>query len=336
MRRRHSLADVGEFGFLRRLLPSLEQTARVLVGPGDDCAVTRGDPKLLLTTDALVEGIHFERSWLTPRQIGAKAVLVNLSDIAAMGGVPRFVLLSLCVPPGFASTDLARLHRGAARAAGRAGAAIVGGNLSAAERLFVSVTVVGAVSRPALRGGARPGDRLFVTGTLGDAAAAVALLRSFGARPRGGREILTARRFLLRRFAAPTPRLATGRRLAEAGVVSAMIDVSDGLLRDLGHICENSGVGAIVDEDALPVSAAYRRIVGADAGAALHGGEDYELLFSVPPSRLARFERLRRLLPDPVRPIGEIVARPRSVRVRDRGGRARRPADPGFEHFRPA
>lgn len=338
MRRRDTLGDIGELAFLRRLLPRLRQNPRVLVGPGDDCAAVRGEARLLLTTDALVEGVHFEPGWLEPEEIGAKAVLVNLSDIAAMGGVPRFLLLSVGAPAATRRADLERLHRGAERAARRHGAAVVGGNLTAAERLFVSVTAVGAASRPLLRSGARPGDAIFVTGTLGDAALAVDLLRRFGGRLREGGARLpgtaAARRALLSRFVLPAPRLDVARRLAAAGVVGAMIDVSDGLVTDLGHLCESSGTGAVVDAAALPRSSAYEALAGTDPGPALRGGEDYELLFTVPPARLRRFEALRRGQGGRITRIGEVVARPRGVRVRESGGRIRKPARPGFEHFR--
>lgn len=334
MRRKDSLAALGEFGFLRRLLPRLKQTRGVVLGPGDDCAVVRTRGDLLLTTDVLVEGVHFQRSWLTPAQIGAKAVLVNLSDVAAMGGRARYLLLSVGVPADFRRTDLDRLHRGAEAAARAAGAAIVGGNLSGAERLFVSVALVGEVRKAVTRGGAKAGDLLFVTGTLGDAAAAVELRETFAGRPLAAKG--QRRRdigFLLQRFAAPTPRLRTGRILAEAGLVSSMIDVSDGLVQDLGHICRASGTGAVIVEEQVPRSPAYERVVGGDATLSLRGGEDYELLFSVPGKSLAAFERLSRRLPDPVRLVGEIVPG-RGVRVRGSDGRLRRPASGGFEHFR--
>jgi thiamine-monophosphate kinase len=140
----------------------------------------------------------------------------------------------------------------------------------------------------------------------------------------------------LQRFAAPEPRLATARSLARAGVVSAMIDVSDGVVQDLGHICEASGCGAILIEADLPRSAAYEEVIGADVTLAASGGEDYELLFTVPPARLRAFERLRRRLPDATTLVGEIVAAPHGVRLRDAAGRLRRPRRGGFEHFRPA
>jgi len=333
MRRRIRGGGLSEFAFLRDLLPTLPQSGRVRVGPGDDCAVVRGDRSLLLTTDALVEGVHFQRTWLSARQIGAKAILVNLSDIAAMGGTPRFALLSVGVPADLGRAELSQLHRGAAAAARRAGVSIVGGNLSSSDRLFVSVALIGAGDRPLLRRGARAGDAVFVTGTLGDAAAAVDWLRTAGQPPSGrdaaGRDL----RFLVRRFAAPTPRLAVGRRLAQARLASAMVDVSDGVVQDLGHLCERSGVGALLDLERLPRSPAYRRLLGDDLDAAARGGEDYELLFTVPRARLARLVALD--LGCRVTRVGEVVARPAGVRVRDADGRVRRPGRGGFEHFRP-
>lgn len=333
VRSKKSLAEIGEVGFLRRLLPSLRQTPGVIVGPGDDCAVVRSGAQTLLTTDALVEGVHFRRDWLTAEQIGAKSMLVNLSDIAAMGGRPRFALMSVSAPPSLRRDELWRLHRGAARAARAAGVAIVGGNLSAAEQLVVSVTLVGEARRPVLRRGAKPGDALFVTGTLGDAAAAVQMLELGLRRTERGRAARDDA-FVLRRFAAPTPRLETGRRLAETRLAAAMIDVSDGLVRDLGHICAASSVGAVVEPDRVPRSRAYDRLLGPDIAPALAGGEDYELLFTVRPAALKRLERLRPQLGAPIHRIGEIVAG-RGVRLRDARGKLHRAASAGgYEHFK--
>ena len=321
------LRDVGELGFLRRLLPTLRGGRGVLVGAGDDCAVVRGFPRLVVTTDVLVEGVHFERDWQSPQQLGAKSILVNLSDIAAMGGRSRYCLLSVGVPGSHPLKDLELLHRGAQRAAQKASASIVGGNVSAAPSLFISVTVLGmSPRRPLLRSGARVGDLVFVTGTLGDAAAGVRLLQA-GLRDGPGRAAL------IRRYVAPTPRLDVGLRLATAGVPSAMIDVSDGLVQDLGHICESSGVGAIVSEARVPRSRAYRAVIGGDPALALSGGEDYELMFTVPPRRLARLEGLRPRLSCPLTCIGEVVARPKGVRIQDKSGRLYVLGAGGYEHF---
>lgn len=327
MRAGRLLRDVGEWGFLDRLLPRLHGGRGVIVGPGDDCAVVRGAPRMLATTDALVEGVHFERGWQSAAQIGAKAILVNLSDIAAMGGRPQYCLLSVGAPGAFPLRELDRLSEGAREAAAKAGAPIVGGNVSAAAALSVTVTMLGAAPRrPARRDGARPGDHVFVTGTLGDAAVGLRLLRQGVRRGR-------AAAALIRRFVAPTPRVEVGRRLVEAGLPSAMIDVSDGLVQDLGHICERSRVGAILIEAHLPRSRAYAAVVGDDAAFALGGGEDYELLFCVPSRRVPRLDMLRSRLCCPVTRVGTIFAG-RGVRVEDRHGRLIAPRRGGHEHFR--
>lgn len=316
-----TLAGVGEFGFLRRLLPSLPTGPNVTVGAGDDCAVVRTSARsLLLTTDALVERVHFERAWLSPGQLGRKAYLVNASDVAAMGGRPRYCLMSVGAPPDFPVRDLRRIHAGAADAATETGAVLVGGNLTRADRLFLSVALVGdAPERPVRRSGARPGDLLFVTGTLGDAAFGLGVLR---------REP-DARGPAVRRFREPRPRLRAGRLLASHGIASAMIDVSDGLVQDLAHLCRASGVGAEIEAGAIPCAPRLRRTA---FDLVLGGGEDYELLCSVSPRRLARLERVAGRLGCPLTRIGRVV-RGRSVRVVDEGGRPLAAGPSGFDHF---
>jgi thiamine-monophosphate kinase len=316
-----TIAAVGEFRFLSRLLPRLGSGPGTVVGPGQDCAVVRCSARrLLYTVDALVEGVHFEPQWLTPRQLGRKSFLVNASDIAAMGGRPRFCVVSVGVPLSYLARDLAALHAGIAAAARDCGASVVGGNLTRADKLFVSVALLGdGPERLVTRRGARPGDRIYVTGTLGDAALGVSLLRS-GSAARSATQVI-------RRFREPSPRLQAGRLLAEAGIVSAMIDVSDGLAQDLGHICEQSQVAAEIHADEVPLSAAYRA-AGADRALALHGGEDYELLCTVPESKVKRLQQARARLGCPITCIGRII-----------GGRGVRVAGAamirgGYDHFR--
>lgn len=319
-----TIGETGEWGFLSELLPRLGSGRGVVVGPGDDCAVVKvGKSRFLLTTDALVERVHFERSWMTARQLGRKTYLVNASDIAAMGGRPRFCLLSAGVPASFPARDLMEIEHGVAAAAAETDAALVGGNLSRAERLFLSLTLIGeSPSRPPRRDGARPGDLLFVTGTLGEAALGLSDLR------RDARAVTPA----VRRFREPSPRLAAGAVLAAKRVASAMIDVSDGLLRDLGHLCEASRVGA---EVCLPQVPCSRRLSRFDPSLALHGGEDYELLFAVPRRRLPLLERLRSQLGCAVTRIGRIVPRQGGLRVVDLDGRALPVVARGYDHFSP-
>jgi len=282
---------------------------------------------MLLTVDAIVEGVHFERRWLSPRQVGRKGFLVNASDVAAMGGRPWTCVVSLGVPPTYRAQDLRALQAGLVAAAGEAGASVVGGNLSRAEQLFVSVALLAdAPRRIVTRRGARPGDSVYVTGTLGDAALAVRWLQGRG--PEMGRVPAAA----VRRFREPSPRLRAGRVLVESGLVSAMIDVSDGLLQDLGHLCTESRVGAVVHAAAVPLSTAYRSQLGPADTLALHGGEDYELLCAVPERNVKRLQRVESRLGCPLTRIGEIIAGP-GLRVFDGAGRRLRLPSSGYDHF---
>jgi thiamine-monophosphate kinase len=266
----------GEFALIDRFTRALPlRGAGVVVGPGDDAAVLRPPPgeELVATVDAVVEGVHFDARF-SPADVGWKALAVNLSDLAAMGARPLHALVALGVPPGTAAARLRGVARGLGACARAHGVAVVGGNVTRARELSVTVTVLGAVPAGGalLRRGARPGDLVAVTGTLGDAA----LGRAQGA-PRP----------LALRQRRPVPRLAAGRALA--AVARAGIDVSDGLAQDLGHLCRASGVGARVEVASLPLSPAYRRAARhlADALApALGGGEDYELLVAVPAAAL--------------------------------------------------
>ena len=321
-----TIADVGEFGFLARMLPRLPGDGRVVVGPGQDCAVVRvGARSVVLTVDALVEDVHFRAGWLSPRQLGRKSFLVNVSDIAAMGARPRFALVSVGVPPTYPARDLAALQTGIVAAAREVGASVVGGNLTRAERLFVSVTLVAdAPTRLITRQGAAVGDRVYVTGTLGDAALGVRVLQGSMRAARGATAV--------RRYREPQPRLQAGRVLVGTGVLSAMMDVSDGLVQDLGHICEQSGVGAVIRSVAVPRSRVYRALMGDDDSLALRGGEDYELLFTVPPARVARLERLRTRLGCPITHIGDIVTG-RRARVLGASGALRAMRTGGYDHF---
>ncbi len=317
-----TLSTAGEFGFLSRLLPRLRGGPGVVVGPGDDCAVVSADGRRwLVTTDSLVEGVHFRRTWMSPRQLGRKAYLVNASDIAAMGGSPRFCLVSVGAPPSVRVRDLLDVHRGLEAAAHATGARVVGGNLTRAQELFVSVTLIGAAPpRPLRRRGARPGDLLFVTGSLGAAAHGLKLLLR-DAHAQGA---------AVRRFREPPCRLTAGAWLARAGVATAAIDISDGLLQDLGHLCAASKVGARVELERLPRASGVRRHGGA---LALHGGEDYELLCAIPARNLGRMERIRPRLGCDFTQIGQVMSPRYRIRVVDAAGRMISPTAVGFDHF---
>lgn len=313
------LRDIGEHGWIARLLRAMPRGSRVVVGPGDDAAAIRlPRGALLLTTDTLVEGAHFRAGWETPARLGQRALRINLSDVAAMGGRPLAALVAVEAPPDLPVAVLDGLMRGVLRDARAHGVDVVGGNLAAAPRLAVTLTLVGVASRrPVTRGGARPGDDVWVTGTLGGAGAAVRAL--LAGRP--GRR-------------PPVPvRLEAARRLAP--LAHAMIDVSDGLMQDLGHVCRASGVAAVVEAARVPVAAACRRALGAGAVAfAATAGEDYELLLTAPPGMRARLERVGSRVGCGLARIGRIEAGRPAVRLLDAGGRPLSPRRAGFDHFR--
>jgi thiamine-monophosphate kinase len=265
----------------------------------------------------MVEGVHFKPAWGAPEAFGERALTVNLSDIAAMGGVPTACVVNLAVRTGLGMTFFDRLYAGLRAAARRARVDIVGGNITRAESLAITVALLGEVQGGVLRRDtARPGAEIFVTGTLGDAAAGWRILdRRLKAR-KGA-----ARKFLVGRFLRPAARLAAGRKLAQMRPAPAAIDLSDGLWQDLGHILERSGVDAEIDPAAVPLSPAYREIVGDDPELAIGGGEDYELLFCCRPGHSEA--ALARRLGVPVHRIGRIVKGSRAVLLGGRleGGR---------------
>lgn len=324
-----SLAERGERALLadiRRLVP---RHGRVRWGPGDDAAlITTARRPLLLTTDALVEVVHFRRSWLSAHALGRRAYEVNASDVAAMGGRPVAALLALSARPDLPATELRGIVAGVRDRARASGAALAGGNLTAGPVLSLTVALLGeVVGRAVGRGGGRPGDRLFVTGTLGGAALGLRLLMRRS-------DVRGRRAGAIRCWQRPVARLRAGAMLARRDLASAMIDISDGLLVDAERICESSRVGAVVRLDRLP----FARVLADEPTAvarrlALSGGEDYELLFAVPPARMRALARAYGELGCPIREIGELV-RGRGVRVVDAHGRSLPlPERRGHAHF---
>lgn len=280
----------------------------VVAGPGDDCALVRPTPGRLLVckVDEVVDGVHFGPAF-RPAEIGHKALAVALSDLAAAGATPRFCLVAIGC--GRSEPRLPGIARGMAKLAARHGVALVGGNFTRTEALSLSVTALGEVepAHALRREGARPGELLCVTGGLGLAALGLRRLATGRAARLGAAE---------RAQLTPTPRVAFGRALA--GRASACIDLSDGLLHDLGQLCRRSGVGAALEVDALPLPPEVRRAKDGVA-LALSGGEDYELLLSIPPARLLALQRLARASGTQLTPIGRIT-RGRGLRLR--GGEA--------------
>lgn len=317
-----------EFAIIRSIIRDAgEMDADVSVGPGDDCAVIcHGDGLLLLTDDALVEGVHFRRDIISMGELGARAAAVAMSDVAAMGGTPRWLLASVVAPRGM-EKELQSLGRGVSSRARGEKACLVGGNLARGEHLLVSVTVVGTASRPVmLRSGARPGDLLAVTGTLGGASLALRDLLAGDARPGSDR--------LSGAWRVPPSRLRAGRGLREHA--TAAIDVSDGLLQDLTHLATASGVGARILARDLPLPGGYHDLAPVDdpLAPALAGGEDYEILAAVPPSRWEEASRAVAETGTDLTAIGIFTEPGDGVLIEHEDGTTERPVVGGWDHFR--
>ena len=310
----------------------------VVVGPGDDAAVVdQGAGQLVLTTDLLAEGVHFERGAISARDLGAKAITVNVSDVAAMAASPRYALVALAVPNDVDEAWVMELVGGMRDACREYALTLVGGDTNRADLVVVSVAVVGEVApgRAVLRSGARVGDRIVVTGSLGAAAGGLALSRAAAGR---AAEALSQPwgRALVEALERPVARVGEAQMLARAGVTS-MMDLSDGLVKDLSRLCAASGVGARVFPSAVPVAeplSSGAAMLEVDAAAlALAGGEDYELLATLPADAVDRArEELRSGFGVDLSEIGEIVAGPGLVAVDADGGTA--PLEPaGWDHF---
>ena len=315
------LRDLGEFGLIARIERAAARSGQggpaVVLGIGDDAAILRARPgeDVVVTTDALVEGVHFRFATQSPRAIGRRALVANLSDLAAMGARPLGCLLALAAPPDLSVRTLDAVVAGILREAVSYVCPLVGGNVSRARETSLVITALGAVARgrALTRRGARAGDRILVTGTLGGAAL----------------EVSRAERGAGRVRRVPTPRVAAGRALARVRGVGACIDVSDGLEADLAHLLDPAGLAAVLDPGRIPRPPGFEAAchsLGLDPDAlARGGGEDYELLFTVRPGAPSAAALARRL-GVPVTEIGHVV-RP--------GGRRPIRAAParGYRHF---
>jgi len=305
------LDELGEEWIIRHLARKFStDNPRVTTAIGDDTSVSTqmGSMSLLATTDTLTEGVHFRQGLTTPKLLGAKALSISLSDIAAMGGWPLFLLVSLSLPPKTEKRFLDQLYSGIRSRAKQYGVGLAGGNLSRSSEISITTTVVGEAPKSDVvyRKGARAGDIIYVTGEPGEAALGLTELERTG--------LAEARRGPLRasvmRHLDPEPRLDAGRALAKEKLATAMIDVSDGVLLDLRRLCAQSGVGAAIEVGKLPLSAGlerYRDGGGRWASLALSGGEDYELLFTVRPKNAGRIEKLSKKLALRMTAIGRVT-----------------------------
>jgi thiamine-monophosphate kinase len=325
------LSDIGEFGLINLISRRVRSSSTVPVGIGDDAAAFQWSPGCvgLATADMLVEGVHFDLSFCDPARLGRKSLAVNLSDIAAMGGKPRSCLLSLAIPKAISINFLEDFSTGLLEIAEEFGVSLIGGDTCASRGgLVIAITLYGEqdAGRLTQRCTARPGDRIFVTGHLGDSALGLKLLQ------RGHKEGEAINRHL-----DPSPRVHEGHALAESGLPTSMIDISDGLLSDLGHITNKSSVGAQLYLEKIPLSPEYSEHFCSEGherySLALGGGEDYELLFTAPAHRKCEIDMVFRKYGTPVSEIGEITIVP-GIRVLSRGGETVSLKASGYDHFK--
>jgi thiamine-monophosphate kinase len=318
---------LGEFGFIERVARMASCAAPELeLGVGDDCALVRvGDQRLAVTTDAMLEGRHFRTDWLSPEEIGARAMTAGLSDIAAMGARPVLAFTSVAIPPAWTAEEATELSRGLVEQAARYGACLAGGDTIAAhEEAFVDVIVIGWCGEHIWRrDGAEVGDSVCVTGSLGGAMAATA-----------GRLAGLASIPCWEAYARPQPRVLEAAAMAPLGLIHAAMDISDGLVQDAGHICERSGVGIVIRATDVPVHAGAIEVtaeLGEDAvWYALTGGEDFELLFTCRPEAVPV---LQAAISTPLTVVGEVVAGAQVV-VLDAAGEEMALARRGWDQFR--
>lgn len=330
------VSELGEFGLIRllaELAPCGSSEHRILVGIGDDAAAWEGDDHAVLASaDALIEGVHFLAGspWW---ELGWKAMAVNLSDIAAMGGIPRYGLVALALPVDSDVDDVVQLYRGMAELAGQFKVAVVGGNISSAPVVTITITLIGQGQDEGMltRSGAVPGHLVAVTGYLGSAAAGLRMLSS------GLRLTPETTDLLNRAYLQPRPRVAQGQLLVKCGV-RAGIDISDGLLADVGHLCRASQVGAMITVDHVPVHPLMQAAFpGESLDLALTGGEDYELLFTTDRENMNHVKAALEASPVgadcPVTIIGEITEA-QGISLRTKEGRPLDVDELGWDHFK--
>jgi thiamine-monophosphate kinase len=331
------VSELGEFGLIRLLADVIDKTKipeaaswqKLLIGIGDDTAAWRCDaPIQLATTDSLIQDVHFDLNTSIWEELGWKSIAVNLSDIAAMGGVPQYALVSLALPGDVETDNVSKLYHGMVDISNQFGVAIVGGNISSASKVMITITVLGVLKNKSVltRSAAKVGDQIAITGYTGLSAAGLWILRqnlSFDSETGG---------ILREAHLKPVPRVKEGQILLRHGVRAA-IDISDGLIADLTHICEASKVSARVRQDLVPVHHSLQTYFKSDCQQlVLSGGEDYELLFTAASKVI---EKVRKLLPCPVTVIGEITERvPEQVTVIDAAGKGVSWQQVGWEHFR--
>lgn len=341
---RRRVSQVSEFQLIKAIARQspAPNGSSLLKGIGDDAAIIHSlsNANLLVSTDLLVEGIHFDRKLASFHDIGHRAIIANLSDIAAMGGIPQYVLTAVAIPSHYSLSHFRALYRGLLSSCRQHNVRLIGGDTSASRQgLFLGITILGTVERTKAlqRSGAKIGDYIYATGTLGDSWAGLNLLQKKSKTPTQRLEKRIAK-FLIGRHLRPTPRLDIGRWLSSNRLATAAIDVSDGLSGDLGHLCRESGVGALIEAARIPISSqctTFARNVNLDPiSIALQGGEDYELLFTVPTRQQQTLEGFVKRHGLKVTPIGTVQPRPFGMRIKMEDGSLKKLIQTSYDHFR--
>jgi len=329
------VSELGEFGLIELLNKTISRLKkpspaweRLLIGIGDDAAAWESDGEVQLApTDTMVQDVHFKLETTNLPDLGWKALATNVSDIAAMGGRPEYALITLCLPGDARSEDLVTLYEGIMEMANSCGVAVIGGDIVRAPQLVITVTVLGSGAKDRLltRSAANPGDKIAVTNYLGNSAGGLLMLE------KGLKFDEQTTALLKQAHLRPTPRIEEGSLLVAHGVKAA-IDISDGLVADLGHIGEMSGVAAVIHEGQLPVHSLLKAAFPEQyIGLALSGGEDYELVFTAPANVIAEVQRVAQC---PVTVVGDIVeGKPGQVTVLDANGSEVTSQKKGWDHF---
>lgn len=341
-RRQALLSNIGEFQLIRSIARGFSSRGpQPLVGIGDDAAILShpSATHLVISTDLLVEDIHFSRRTASLFDIGYKAAVANLSDLAAMGATPTYILVAVALPSHLTYHDWKELYRGLSVPCKAHGVQLVGGDTSASRSsLFLAITILGQVepNRGLTRGGAKEGEIIYVSGSLGNSAAGLACLKH-QASPVKISTLPQPLKYLVNRHLRPTPRITLGRLLSSRRLASATLDLSDGLSGDLIHLCQQSRVGALLQEASLPlsphlISYASQRNVDPLLWA-LHGGEEYELLFTVPPKYQDRLNLAAKQLRIPVTAIGVITPRRSGIRIIHQDGTTQKLFPQSYVHF---
>lgn len=339
------LEDIGEFSLIKKITKDIfVDKSMVIAGVGDDVAVikTKSEKYSLLTCDVLIEGTHFKRETITPYQLGKKAIAINVSDIAAKGGIPNQALISIGLTKDTKVKYVEEIYRGIKEEAKKFNIDIVGGNTALSkDKIFVDIFLIGEIEPEflLLRSGAKTGDKILVTGNLGDSSAGLEIIENPDIKFKGIKLEMRYKNNLKIAHLNPCPRFVEGKIIAKSKLAHSMMDISDGLSGDLTKICEASGVGAIIWEDKIPISketlAFAKSIKKSPLNFALHGGEDYELLLTSPPENANLIiQKIQGKTKTKVTELGEIKDKEFGIKIVKTDGKITSLNGWGWNHFK--